>query len=188
MNKFPHTSENLAQLIKQTQEKNPQEDSHEAFKGIFNQLADRVFAYACPRTECREDAMDITQETFIELWNTLNKFQYRSDNEFYGFVFLLARRRLARYYKKRKKTLPLEEIKIEKYYEMDIGENRSYLRRYLGALASNYQELLQLRYWLDMTYGEIALVMDINENTAKVWHHRAIKQLKDLINKHGESI
>ena len=82
-----------------------QNGNKEAFKGIFECLNNRLFTYALLRTSNREDALDIVQETFIELWNTLNKFEYRTEEEFNGFVFTLAKRKLYKYYKSKERRL-----------------------------------------------------------------------------------
>lgn len=151
----------------------------EAFKGIFESLNNRLFTYAFLRTSNREDALDIVQETFIELWNALNKFEYRTEEEFNGFVFTLAKRKLYKYYKSKEKKVQLNEG-ANGSYEIKTEDYR-YLLKNVNTLSSDYQELLKLRYWSGMTFGEIASVLNIKETTAKVWHHRAIQKLRHLM-------
>ena len=65
----------------------------EAFQGIFDMLSDRLFTYALAHTRNRDDALDLVQDTFIDLWNALHKFQYKNDESFFGFVFLILKRK-----------------------------------------------------------------------------------------------
>lgn len=154
----------------------------EAFKEIFEGLNKRLFSYAFSRTLNRDDALDIVQETFIELWDSLEKFKYRSNEEFQGFVFTLAKRKLFRFYNTKDKTVPLDEKIIDGAggYEMEI-DNHQYLFNQINSLSPNYQDVLRLRYWSGMTFSEIASFLRVKETTAKVWHHRAIQKLKILL-------
>lgn len=170
------SSQELWKLIKEAQN-----GSEEAFQEIFERLSNKFFAYAFSRTSNRDDALDIVQETFIELWQALNRFQYRSNESFYGFVFTITKRKLSRYYKS-KRVIPLDQINPGKSYEMRQEDYR-YLLKQMNGLTANYQDVLTLRYWSDMTFGEIAAALNIKETTAKVWHYRALKQLKINLDK-----
>jgi RNA polymerase sigma-70 factor (ECF subfamily) len=151
-----------------------------AFRAIFEALHARVFSYASSHVKERDDALDITQETFIELWKALPGFQYRSDEEFYGFVFLVAKRKIGRLYKKKRARpeVALEESDPRASYTEEHEDHR-FLVRQIETLAEKYQELLRLRYWGGMRLAEAAAVLGISEDTAKVWHHRALNKLRE---------
>ena len=139
-------------------------------------LSDRLFSYAIAHTRDRNDALDLVQDTFIDLWNALGKFKYKNDESFYGFVFLVLKRKLYRHYKKQPRTVELEEKHISENYAIEVEDYR-YLEKVMATLSKNYQELLRLRYWSGFSFKEIAAVMDVKEGTAKVWHHRALNAL-----------
>ncbi len=154
-----------------------------SFHALFDLLSDRLFSYALAHTRNRDDALDLVQDTFIDLWNSLRKFTYRNDESFYGFVFLVLKRKLYRHYKKQPRTVELDEKYIADNYVLEVEDYR-YLEKMMGTLPKNYQELLRLRYWSAFSFKEIAAVMDVKEGTAKVWHHRALRALnKGLGNK-----
>jgi len=171
------SNQELWKLIKEVQNGNK-----EAFREIFERLSNKFFAYTFSRTSNRDDALDIVQETFIDLWEALKKFQYRSDESFYGFIFTITKRKLSRYYKSKNKVVLLNEKSINENYEMRQEDHR-HLLKHINMLTSKYQDILKLRYWSDMTFGEISSVLNIKETTAKVWHHRALKQLKINLDK-----
>jgi len=160
-----------------------QDGSREAFEGIFNNLSNKLFAFASVRTSSRDDALDVVQETFIDLWKAIPGFSYQSDEQFYGFVFKIARRKLYKYYKDKKCTVPLDETTDVGYEEMNPRDFR-YMLRELGGLSEKYRELIHLRYWSGMSFSEIAQILDVREGTAKVWHHRAIKKLQVTMQKY----
>jgi len=148
-----------------------------AFQGLFDMLSPRLFTYALAHTRNRDDALDLVQDTFIDLWNALQKFQYKNDESFFGFVFLILKRKLYRHYNKRVQSVELDEKYITDNYVLEVEDYR-YLEKIIGTLPQKYQELLRLRYWSAFSFKEIAVVMDVKEGTAKVWHHRAINQLQ----------
>ncbi|MCK9352371.1 MAG: sigma-70 family RNA polymerase sigma factor [Candidatus Paceibacterota bacterium] len=150
---------------------------HEAFREIFEVLEPRVFSYACSHVERREDAMDITQETFIDLWKALKKFSYRTPEEFYGFMFLIAKKKIARFYKSKKNDVSLEGSEIDEGFTEEHEDHR-FLLRHIGTLSEKYQEILRLRYWSGMKLAEAAKILGIDEGTAKVRHHRALAMLR----------
>jgi RNA polymerase sigma-70 factor (ECF subfamily) len=149
----------------------------EAFREVFEHLHARVFGYALSHTPERDDALDITQEVFVDLWKALRGFSYKSDEEFYGFVFLIVKRKIARFYKTRRVTVPLDENTIDESRESEREDHR-FLMRQIQTLGVKYQELLRLRYWSGMKLAEAAAVLGITEGTAKVWHHRALQELR----------
>ncbi|MBI2120278.1 MAG: sigma-70 family RNA polymerase sigma factor [Parcubacteria group bacterium] len=160
----------------------------DAFKEVFEHLYARVFRYVLSHTSARagerEDALDITQEVFVDLWKSLNSFRYRSDEEFYGFVFRIVKRKVARFYKQQHKTKRdtafLNEDVIDES-AVTRHEDHRFLLKQIQTLAEKYQDLLRLRYWGGMKLAEAASVLNITEGTAKVWHHRALQELKTKV-------
>lgn len=158
----------------------------EAFHEIFELLSDKLFAYALSHTKSREDALDITQETFIDIWAALPRFTYKGRNSFYAFIFTIIKRKLARYYKTKKtrNEVPFDESQINESYEMKINDFLG-ISRLITALPGKYQEVLRLRYWSALPFSMIAVYLDVTEGTAKVWHHRALKKMQSLLDKEG---
>lgn len=165
-------SQTLRELVE-----NSRKGDEEAFHVIFNTLSNRLFTYALSHTRSRDEALDLVQETFIDLWNALSKFDYKNEESFYGFVFLILKRKLYKYYKKSTQSVEFDEKYITENYELDVEDYR-YLEKKMSSLPTRYQELLKLRYWSSLSFKEISILMDVKEGTAKVWHHRALQALK----------
>lgn len=153
----------------------------EAFREIFNQFSDRLYGYAISRTASKEDALDVVQDTFVDLWGGLQKFQYRSDEEFGGFVFKILKRKIGRQHRLRRGDISLEDMNVEESYEIEVEDYR-FIANNVDSLLPKYREVVKLRYWGQMSYGEIASALNIKEGTAKVRHHRAIEKLKENLN------
>ncbi|MFA5831502.1 MAG: RNA polymerase sigma factor [Candidatus Paceibacterota bacterium] len=165
-------SKTLAVLIAEAKK-----GENESFREIFEQTHARVFNYVLSHVWKRDDALDLTQEAFIDLWKGLRTFTYRSEEEFYGFVFLIVKRKILRFRQGRRETISLDEEAIDPGFE-EQHEDHRFLIRQMETLAVKYQEILRLRYWGGMKLAEAAAVLGINEATAKVWHYRALQQLR----------
>ena len=157
----------------------------QAFRPVFDCLKERVFQYVVSRSNSREDALDITQDIFVDIWKALRKFDYRSLGQFYGFVFLVARRRLIKYYRSRPKHVELTDDQLLPSmvnHDQPHFDDHHDLLVNIKRLKGKYQEILRLRYWSGLSYAEAAAVLKISESAAKVWHHRAIKKLQEIFN------
>ncbi len=153
-----------------------------AFRAIYNTLSRPLFSFLLARVPSREDAKDILQEIFLDVWNALPRFSYSSEKEFYGFVYTIAKRKISRFYRSRINVVEYSDWYIQDNYEIEVEDYRA-IQEAIESLQPSYQELLHLRYWSDLPFKEIASLLQISENAAKVRHHRAIKALIPLLEK-----
>jgi len=171
----PQSNNNLERLIKASKE-----GDAEAFHELYDSLGQPIFAFIVARTNNREDAKDILQGVFIDVWRALPKFSYSSDKKFYSFVYTIARRKLARYYESRVSIVEYTEEHTKENYETMDEEAMSFLP-VIHKLKPKYREVLELRYWVNLTFADIAKFLKTRETTVKVRHHRALKQLEALL-------
>lgn len=152
-----------------------------AFRLLYEVVKDDAFRFTRYRVGSRDDALDILQETFIDLWEALKKkrFAYVSDPEFRGFLYTILKRRIARYYRFRKTALSLDDLEIDPE-EADHSE-ASHILRSLERLNPEDQEVMRLRYFEGQSFGEIASLLNKEENAIKVRHHRALEKLRQIL-------
>ncbi len=165
------------ELIKQSKKGDKQ-----AFQKIYQYLSRPLFAFIVSRTGNREDAKDILQEVFIDVWKGLSGFIFVSERKFYSFVFLITRRKIYQYYRTKKYNIEFDEKYITEIIETDYKENYHQLLAGISRLSEKDQTIIQLRFISDLSYSEIGKMLRISENTAKVRCHRAVQKLKKFIN------
>ena len=100
-----------------------------AFKVIFDELNDRLFGYALLQTKNRDDALDVVQDTFIDLWHALPSFTYQHDEAFYGFIFIILKRKIYRCRKTQGDAVSISIDDIEIRDEPDFKEDWRYLKK-----------------------------------------------------------
>lgn len=159
-----------------------------AFRELYECLNDTLFKYIVSRTRNRDDAIDLLQDVFIDLWRSLQKFSYMSEGQFYGFVFKITKRKLSKHYKTNKPTVELDENTPEQSYEMDIelNDNIRIMTEMVGKLKEKNRIVMELRYWSGLTFGEIGVVLNCKETTVKVRHHRALQTLKEIMKEYEQ--
>lgn len=157
-----------------------QQGNEEAFYGLYQILHQPLFRFLLSRSKTREDAQDILQELFIDLWRSLKRFSYKSDAHFYAFVYKIARRKLSKHYQSQT-TSELDENKLPELLA-DFPEDFRYIHKAIGRLPDKYREVIELRYWSQLSHQEIANLLGLSENNVKVIHHRGLGKLQDYIN------
>jgi RNA polymerase sigma-70 factor (ECF subfamily) len=153
------------------------------FRAIYDLTIDKVFSYVFLRTRDREWSKEIVQEIYLSLWQSLPKFKYISVEHFYGFLFTVVRRKLWKARIKKPKSVSLEEVYDfipDESYEESKEDYRKLLQE-ISSLKQKEKLVLELRYFSNFTFSEIAYALGIKENNVKVIHYRAINKLKTKV-------
>lgn len=166
--------------------KSTQNDA-EACKQLYEHLVDKVYPFVRSRTTTNEQAIDITQDVFIDLFPSLINFVYQTRGQFYAFVFVITRRKLARHYagvtnRKEQEVPEFDEAQLPSGNHDEAGYTDRYdLATALQQLDVDTREIVELRHWSRYSFGEIALLKEMTETAVRVRHHRALKVLADTL-------
>ena len=152
-------------------------ESNIAFWEIYDWTIDRVYSFVLLRTKDPDKTADICQNVYLALWRALPRFQYMGEPHFWSFLFKITRRQLS------KSTANISTVSLDDILdipaEVDNREDYRKLLSEMNKLKDNERICLELRYFSDLKFQDIARALDTSENNAKVLHHRAIKKLKD---------
>jgi RNA polymerase sigma-70 factor (ECF subfamily) len=130
---------------------------------------------------------DILQETLMKAYEKFHTI--RDIQKFKPWIFSIARNESLSWIKKYNREIPSEDTYLELSADSlgDIpeellikSETKEKIRESIKVLKSIDQEIMYLRYYYDLTLNEIALVLNMNENTVRTKHIRA----KEKIYKH----
>ena len=162
-----------------------------AFETLVLEYEKNVYSITQRMTGNAEDAADMTQETFIKAYNSLQNF--RGDSKFSVWLYRIATNVCLDFLrsKSRKPTLSLsveddegEETQMDIADEsqspetlLERGLTRDAVRRGLNALNEEYRQILLLREIQGLSYEEIASVLTLEVGTVKSRIFRARKKL-----------
>lgn len=146
-----------------------------------------IFRYCFWRTKQRSDAEDLTQETFLCFINSLSHYSDRGKPK--ALLYTIARNLCINWHK-RMKPLPLSDETLENISfveadkEVEIA-NRLTLHKYMNQLPKDQQEILLLRYYLELQVNEIAKTLGISRFAVMYRLRTAMKNLRQDIRKGG---
>ena len=172
--------ENEKELIK----KILSEDS-EFFGDLIFKYQDFVFNVVKKWIRVEEEAEDITQDIFIKAYKKLSDF--RGDSKFSVWLYRIAYTTSINWIQRKKgKEIPMEENKLEYLGQsedpIDLTVEREMIlaeiKEVIKILPLKYKVILQLHYFEEKSYKEIADILNIPINTVKIQLLRAKALLK----------
>ncbi len=172
--------DNIALLVQVAQE------DPAAVGALYDRYVDRVYWYVRARTTTEEDALDLTQQIFLQMITALPRYRARTA-PFSAWLFSIARRVIADFYRRRRSTIAWDSVPpaLHPVVSLDIDaallrrEDVDRLRGLLSGLDADTRELLALRYAAGLTAAEIAAVIGKSEAATKKRLARTIQRLKE---------
>lgn len=159
-----------------------------AFEHLFNRYRDPMYQIYVQRTGGNsDDAHDLLQETFVKVY--LNLHRYNPVFTFGQWVYTIARNTFVDYIRKRRDELSIDVLQggysnispvsvaptpEESYINT---QQRSQLEHHLGRMTPRYRQLIELRFFKEYSYEEIASELQLPLGTVKTQIHRAREQL-----------
>lgn len=158
------------------------DDSRAAVSELYRRHWVGLVRLAVLMVDDRPAAEDAVQESFAELYR---RWPLRENDKALGWLrttllnrcrSVLRRRRTARLY-----TPPHEEPNASAESSAMLGEDRLQVRQALQALPRRTREVLVLRYYLDLTFADIAQTVGISESSARSTSSRGIAVLTEKL-------
>jgi len=163
------------------------------FEEVIVPLYSDLFSFLCRLTRDTVLAADLTQETMRIAWEKVERI--RAYNNTFAALLAISRNRFFDYHRKRRRDFsrqgeeanPWETGNAESdpLFRYLSAESAWELRQLIKCLRSEYAELILLRYYEGLSFGEIARRLNCNYNTIISWHRRALAELRKSI-KTGE--
>jgi RNA polymerase sigma-70 factor (ECF subfamily) len=158
----------------------------QAFTAIVAKYGKMVFTIVRKIVVNREDAEDITQEVFIKVFKSLDKF--REESEFSTWLYRIAyNTTISELRKKKLYYVPVEDNLLvnnnidEKDEEIEI--KLQYLEKALKKLSPDEIFLVTLYYMDEQSIENISKISDLSVSNIKVKLHRIRKKLAIEISK-----
>ena len=152
------------------------------FESVYETELPRIYNFFRYRIGDDQVAEDLTGETFEKAWR--NRERYRADiASFSTWLFALARRVAADYYRKRRPTVRLDEASLISGSEgiEDTAQERAefaQLAGLLARLADRERELVALKYGAGLTNRAIARLTGLSETNVSTILSRITAQLR----------
>ena len=166
-----------------------------AYRELVARYERQVYSVAFRMARVREDAEDITQETFVRMFKALDR--YDPTRPFPAWLLTIAARLSIDHLRRRRvKTVPLvrTEPGTDEEQVLDLpdpgpgpaelterAEEERGAERLIGSLPEHYRVVVVLRHQHGLSYEEVAEALHIPVGTVKARIHRARALLKDRL-------
>lgn len=165
-----------------------------AFTFLLDRYWNEVYGFMLKRTENETDTDDITIETFAKAFDKIAS--YNPEFQFNTWLIAIAKNVHIDLLRKKKATLSLDITDSEDHQAYNVADtsltaedelirkqNLASLLDCIKQLKPKYQEVIQLRYFQELSYQEIADELGEPLNNVKVKLLRAKNLLADIIRK-----
>jgi RNA polymerase sigma-70 factor (ECF subfamily) len=165
-----------------------------AFTVLVNRYKDLVFTLAIRMLKNREEAEEVSQDTFIKTYKSLHKF--KGDSKFSTWIYKVAYNSCLDQLKKNKKFQ--NDVEINEFTEHQVktidnafdalveDERKQLIQECLHLLPSEDSFLLTLYYFEEQSLDEIANIVNLTANNVKVKLFRSRKKLTTIFKKRLE--
>lgn len=163
---------------------NPPLQNGDDLEKVFLKWHKEIFRYAILRLNDKQLAEDITQEVFIKAWRYRENFDPEKSS-IKNWLYIIVTNLIRDHYRvnEKKKSENLNEnIPDKTNIKADFDQDTliKYLYQKLSQLSQRDQEIIILKYKEGFPLKEIATILNIEYNAAKVALHRATKKLQAL--------
>ena len=171
--------------ILQKARKNPK-----AFGELYEKYFDRIFNYVYRQTEDEDLTADLCSQTFLLALKNIDKYEFRGV-PFSAWLYRIALNEVQGYYRNTKKervvqfseeALLLLRKDLHPTDNQDEEENNEpLLLRCLEQLNKEDMVWIELRFFENRSFREIAAIQQVTENNAKLKTYRILEKLRKFV-------
>jgi RNA polymerase sigma-70 factor (ECF subfamily) len=148
-------------------------------ESVFLEHQRRLFASALAITRNRAAAEDAVHDALIAV-AALSK----APDDMTAYLFRVVRNKALHSIKRESRHVEL----VEDYLDVAPGDAEqaalvAQVRQHMVSLSQDEQQVLILKLFEDMTFDEIAGILETSPNTVASWYRRGLEKLKNLIGK-----
>jgi RNA polymerase sigma factor (sigma-70 family) len=167
-----------------------------AFDRLMTKYRKSVYYVIFKMIRNPEDAEDLTQDTFVKAYGSMTRFDPKF--AFSTWLFKIATNNCIDFIRKRKMQLlsindgagsedgtafylQIVDPALIPYDQILRHQRKEYLLMAIEQLPARYQELIQLRYFQELSYEEVATTLNIPLGTVKAQLHRSRELLNEVL-------
>jgi RNA polymerase sigma factor (sigma-70 family) len=173
-----------AQLLAQLHDPATKE---KAFRNLMKAYQEKLYYHIRRFVFNHEDANDVLQNTFIKIWNGVDRF--RGDSSLYTWVYRIATNESITFINKVRKMNVVDIEQTSAAYRVGTdGESAEQLQekldRALAQLPDRQRQVFIMRYYDELTYEQMSEILETSTGSLKASYHHAVKKIEEFILSH----
>lgn len=162
----------------------------EKLERLFELYEKKMYGTAFQILRDAGQAEDAVQDAFIRVMSHLNQIKLPESSETKHFMVKVIRSAAIDIYRRNQRERENMFFDSENIFknqkagsdrDINLAEDRHVIQRALLALDTKYREVLELKYYFGLSHREIAVLLDISEDTAAKRCERAKKIAMKMI-------
>jgi len=178
-----NTDDQILALLQSTETK------ERGFRLLMAAYQERLYTLIRRMVHTHEDADDVLQDCLIKVYRNIDRFEGKS--QLYTWLYRIATNEALSFLKKRQRraATSLDEEANSGIYQlraeapMDGDSLQRQLERALTQLPDKQRLVFNLRYFEEMNYKEMSILLQTSVGALKASYHHAVKKVEAAIKK-----
>ena len=166
-----------------------QQGDRQALEELYLMHFDRIYSYLQMTVGNRHDAEDLTNQTFVKMLESIDRFQWRKV-PISAWLFRIAHNLAMDHFRSRRRWQPEEEPPEPEGSEERSAEEealhvigRQSMLELIDDLSQDQQQVLTLKFVFNFSNAEAAEILGKTEGAIKSLQHRALASLQRQLSK-----
>lgn len=155
-----------------------------AFRPLYERYYEPIFRFVWRRCADESTAADLTSQVFLKALNKLESYEYRG-LPFSAWLYRIASNEVTMFFRRQKKqrvvsadTSLYHELADKSTDNSDQEELEASLRKVLQSLKPDELALIEMRFFEQRPFAEIAEILSVSEATTKMRTYRLLERLR----------
>ena len=160
---------------------------NQAFKKLLKEYQKPLYNHIRTIVLNHDDTDDVLQNTFIKVFQYLNKF--KGESKLFSWMYRIATNEALTFLNKKAKingisseTLQkktIDNLKADIYFDGD--EIQFKLQRAIASLPKKQQLVFKMKYFEELKYEEISEILGTSVGALKASYHHAVKKIETFV-------
>ena len=156
----------------------------DALEELYLLHFDRIYSYLRMSVGNREDAEDLTTQTFVRMLEAIGRFRFQKA-PFSAWLFRIAHNLAIDHFRSRRRVLPEEDVAEPPGSEEASAEDRALdsmgrarMLALIEGLSTEQRQVLTLKFLFEFSNAEAASILGKSEGAVKSLQHHALASLQ----------
>jgi len=177
----------MDQQIKRWIKRIQQSGHKKSANALISYYFDEIYGYTFKRVGMEEIAIEITQEIFVSMLQTIDRYDH-SKSSFRTWLYHITKRRIVDYYRSKdyqeNRQMNIDDGLVNQSptscsEEAQIIAELREISDFVGGLDSRSQEIFTLKAFEGFTFGGISKMIDVPESTVKANFYATQKLVRE---------
>lgn len=169
--------------------KNAIKGESEAFGLLYDEHLSPIYRFIFLKVGNKADAEDICHQVFLNAWQNIGSYRFQGF-PFSSWLYKIAANAVVDHWRGKKPNISIDLVSENLFSEnpaleefLDQKTDIAFIGKALKQLEPDQQNVIIMKFIEELSNKEIAYILAKSEGAVRVIQHRALKQLKKLLEK-----